>query len=191
MGLLSTKLTANEYLAWERSEPERHEFFRGEVFAMSGGSLRHSALAMAIGGDLRAAARGSNCRVHSSDQRVVLVEGEHYVYPDVTMVCGRHQVAEGATDVLVNPCVVIEVLSPSTEAYDRGDKWAAYRRLPSLVEYVLISQVHARIEVFRREREHWVYDVAEADDKLTLADRFEIEVDRVYEGIFELPPTIE
>lgn len=107
------------------------------------------------------------------------------------MVCGRHQVAEGAADVLVNPCVVIEVLSPSTEAYDRGDKWAAYRRLPSLVEYVLISQMHARIEVFRREREHWVYDVAEAGDKLTLADRFEIEVDAVYEGIFELPPSIE
>ena len=154
---------------------------------MSGGSLRHSALTMAIGGDLRAAARGSDCRVHSSNQRVVLVPGEHYVYPDVSVVCGHHQLVDGTTDVLVNPCVVVEVMSPSTEAYDRGDKWAAYRRLPSLREYVLLSQMLPRIEVFRRERDHWVYDVAEAGDRLILMGRFELQVDAVYEGIFELP----
>jgi Uma2 family endonuclease len=180
-------MTASEYLAWEREQVERHEFFRGEVFAMSGGSFRHSALAMAIGGELRAATRGSGCHVHSSDRRVVVTPGEHYVYPDVTLVCGPHEVAEGTSDVLVNPCVIIEVLSRSTEAYDRGDKWVAYQRIPSLCEYVLVSQTVPRIEIYRREGEGWHYEVIEAGERLTLAGRFEIEVDAVYEGIFELP----
>jgi Uma2 family endonuclease len=135
---------------------------------------------------------GSDCRVHSSDLRVVLAPNEHYVYPDVSMVCGHHEVADSNPEILVNPCVVIEVLSPSTEAYDhgdkwRGDKWAAYRRLASLREYVLVSQAHARIEVLRRERDHWVNDVAEAGEGLILAERFELDVDTIYAGIFELP----
>jgi Uma2 family endonuclease len=180
-------MTASEYLAWEREQVERHEFYRGEVFAMSGGSLRHSALAAAITGDLRAAARGSHCRVHSSDRRVVVSPGEHYVYPDVTLVCGPHELAEGTRDVLTNPCVIIEVLSRSTEAYDRGDKWAAYRRLPSLCEYVLVSQTLPRIEIFRREGDGWHYEVIEAGERLILAGQFELEVDVIYEGIFELP----
>jgi Uma2 family endonuclease len=188
MGLPSTNaMTASDYLTWEREQVERHEYCRGEVFAMTGGSLRHSALAGAIGGVLWAAVRDSGCRVLSSDQRVVVIPGQHYVYPDVSLICGPHELAEGTHDVLANPCVVIEVLSPSTEAYDRGDKWAAYRQIPALREYVLVSQARPRIEVFRRDGEHWQYEVYEAGDRLTLADRFELEVDAIYEGVFDLP----
>lgn len=180
-------MSASEYLAWERQQSERHEYCRGEVFAMTGGSLRHSALSMAIGGDLRAAARGTDCRVLSADQRVVVLPDAHYVYPDVTLVCGAHELVEGTTDVLANPCVVIEVLSPSTEAYDRGDKWAAYRKIASLREYVLVSQSSARIEVFRRDGERWQYEVVEAGEQLRLVGRFELDVDGIYDGVFELP----
>jgi Uma2 family endonuclease len=110
----------------------------------------------------------------------------HYVYPDVTLVCGAHELAEGTSDVLSNPCVIIEVLSRSTEAYDRGDKWAAYRRIPSLREYVLVSQALPRIEIFRREGERWHFEVVETGERLTLAGRFELEVDSIYDGILEL-----
>jgi Uma2 family endonuclease len=180
-------MDASEYLAWEREQTERHEFRRGEVFAMPGASLRHSALVAAIAGELGNAVRGRDCHVHGPNLRVAVMPGEHYVYPDVTLVCGAHELADGAPDVLANPCVIIEVLSRSTEAYDRGDKWAAYQRLPSLREYVLVSQTEARIEVFRRQGDGWQYEVVEAGQRLTLAGQFELEVDAIYEGIFELP----
>jgi Uma2 family endonuclease len=186
-GMRSPKMSASEYLAWEREQPDRHEFVRGEVFAMSGGSLRHSALAASITRELGVATRGYGCHVHTSDRRVVVTPGEHYVYPDVTLVCGPHELAEGTRDVLANPCVVVEVLSRSTEAYDRGDKWLAYRRIASLREYVLVSQTAPRIEIYRREGEGWHYEVVEAGGQLVLAGEFELEVDAIYEGIFELP----
>src|SRR5690606_21529282 len=178
-GLPSAKMSASEYLAWEREQPERHEFYRGEVFAMAGGSLRHSALAASIARELGNAALSSDCHVHTSDRRVVVAPGEHYVYPDLTLVCGPHELAEGSRDVLTNPYVIIEVLSRSTEAYDRGDKWAAYRQIPSLCEYVLVSQTLPRIEIFRRKGEGWHYEVAEAGQRLNLAGQFELEVDAI------------
>ena len=186
-GMPSAKMSASEYLAWEREQLDRHEFFRGEVFAMAGGSLRHSALAASVTRDLGVVVRGSGCQVHSSDRRVVVSPSVHYVYPDVTLVCGAHELVEGTNDVLLNPCVIIEVLSRSTEAYDRGDKWAAYQRIQSLREYVLVSQTSPRIEIFRREGERWHYEVVEAGGRLTLAGRFQLEVDSIYEDIFEIP----
>jgi Uma2 family endonuclease len=186
MGLPAARMTAGQYLAWERSQLDRHEFFCGEVFAMAGGSLRHSALSAAIAGELRTAARGSDCIVHSSDQRVVVRPGEHYVYPDVTLVCGGHELAEGSSDLLTNPCAIVEVLSRSTEAYDRGEKWAAYRLIAALREYVLVSQTQARVEIYRRDRDAWRYEVVEAGGRLTIAG-FELSVDAIYEGVFALP----
>jgi len=187
MGLPSNPMTAAGYLAWEREQLERHEFCRGDVFAMSGGSPRHNAISAAIVGDLRVATRGSSCRVLSSDQRVVVFPGEHYVYPDVSLVCGSFELAEGTNDVLANPCAVFEVLSPGTEAYDRGDKWAAYRRLASLREYVLVSQVLPRVEVYRRADDDWRYEVIEAGGRLRLEAGFELNIDAIYDGVFELP----
>lgn len=187
MGLPSTGMTASEYLAWERLQPERHEYYRGEVFLMAGGSPRHNAISAAIIRDLGVAARGSACRVLTSDQRIVARPGEHYVYADASLVCGPFELAEGTTDVLANPRAIFEVLSRSTEAYDRGDKWAAYRRLPSLSEYLLVSQAVPRIEHFQRQAKGWRYEVLEAGGRITLGEGFELEIDAIYDGVLDFP----
>src|SRR5262245_44212638 len=118
-----SRMSAEQYLAWERAQLDRHEFFRGEVFEMAGGRLRHNALSMARGSELRIALRGTGSRAFSSDQRIAARPGEHYVYPDVSVVHGPPELEPGTNDVLLNPGVIVEVLSPSTEQYDRGLKW--------------------------------------------------------------------
>jgi Uma2 family endonuclease len=187
LGLPSTGMTAAEYLAWERTQPERHEYFRGEVFLMAGGSPRHNALAAAIIRDLGNAALGTSCRVLTSDQRIVTRPGEHYVYADASLLCGSFELAEDTSDVLANPRAIFEVLSRSTEAYDRGEKWAAYRRIPSLTEYFLVAQSLPRIECYKREGTGWHYDVTEAGGRIVLGERFELQIDALYDGVFELP----
>jgi Uma2 family endonuclease len=182
-----SRMSAEQYLAWERTQLDRHEFFRGEVFEMAGGRLRHGALSAAVIGELRNALRGSEGRVFSSDMRIAARPGEHYVYPDASVVHGRSELEPGTTDVLVNPSVIVEVLSPSTERYDRGLKWESYRAMPSVVDYLLVSQASARIEHYRREAgSDWHYHVAEAGDRVVLSSGAAIEVSAVYEGIFEI-----
>ena len=178
---------ATEYLEWERQQPGKHEFHQGEVFAMAGGSPRHNFLSTAIGSELRAAPRSRGCHVLSSDQRVSVEQGARYVYTDTVVVCGRMETEPKAYDVLINPQVVVEILSPSTEAYDRGAKWEAYQRLPSLTDYLLLSQQSARIEHYRREADgSWRYRVASTGDAIVLANEAQLTVDAIYEGAFEL-----
>src|ERR1044071_1136427 len=137
-------LTPDEYLAWERTQPVRHEFFHGEVFAMAGGSPRHNVLCIRVSSRLETQLR-DRCFVMSSDQRVVAAHRERYVYPDVSVVCGPLLMEPGTSDVLANPTIVVEVLSASTEQYDRGVKWESYQRIESLTDSVLVSQSHRRI----------------------------------------------
>jgi Uma2 family endonuclease len=180
------RMTAAEYLAWEREQPEKHEYHHGEVFAMAGGSTRHNFLSSSMSGELRAALRGK-CQVLSSDQRISANEGERYVYADVVVVCGTVQTEPGTRDVLANPSVIVEVLSQSTEGYDRGAKWDAYQRLPSLTDYVLVAQAVARIEHYRRQADGWWrYQRLEAGESLTLSNGATVAVDAVFEGAFEL-----
>ena len=181
-------VTPAEYLAWEREQPNRHEFFQGEVFAMAGGSMRHDALCIAIGSSLRAALSSRGCFVMSSDQRLGMAGGTRYVYPDVTVVCGGVQVEADTRDVLVNPTILVEVLSASTEQYDRGLKWEGYQRIPSLTDYLLVSQAEVRIEMFRRGADGaWTYRAVGAGERLTLTGGIELDVDAVYASVFELP----
>lgn len=181
-------MSASEYLAWERTQSERHEYVHGEVFAMAGGSPRHNALAAAVIGDLRSELRGGPCRVLSSDQRIVARDGEHYVYPDVSVVCGPVELAKDTHDVLTNPWAVFEVLSRSTEPYDRGDKWASYRQIPSLSHYLLVSQASPRIEWFRRQSDGaWRYEVVELGGRISLSGEISLTIDSIYDGIFDLP----
>jgi Uma2 family endonuclease len=181
------RMTKAEYLVWERSQPEKHEYHLGEVFAMAGGSPRHNYLANAAGAELRAALRGRPCHVLSSDQRISLQEGQRYVYADVVVTCGQLRLEPGASDVLANPSVVVEVLSPGTEAYDRGRKWESYQQLVSLTDYLLISQTSARVEHYQRESDGtWRYREVTAGGSLDLATGASLSVDALYEGAFQL-----
>jgi len=180
-------MTAAEYLAWEADQLERHEFFDGEVFAMAGGTLRHNALTAAITMELGIAFRGGKCRVLSTDQRIVARDRKHYVYADASVVCGAQELQPGTTDVLMNPSVVVEVLSKGTEAYDRGLKWESYRELPSVTDYLLLSQSAPGIEHYRREASgEWHYRAVPAGGTVTLTNGATIAVDAVYAGVFEL-----
>ncbi|HVK75265.1 MAG TPA: Uma2 family endonuclease [Kofleriaceae bacterium] len=181
-------VTPSEYLAWEREQRARHEYFDGEVFAMAGGSMRHNALCGAVVETLRTALRGRGCFVMTSDQRVAMDHGRRYVYPDVTGVCGEILMQPDARDVLLNPAILVEVLSASTEQYDRGLKWEGYQRIPSLTDYILASQAEARIEIFRRGADGaWTYRAVGAGERLTLTGGVELDVDAIYAGAFELP----
>lgn len=181
------RMTAAEYLAWERLQPDKHEFHLGEVFAMAGGSPRHNFLASALIGELRTTVRGQGCVVLSSDQRISAQSGERYVYADAVVVCGGVQTEPAAADVLANPTVVVEVLSPRTEAYDRGSKWEAYQRLATLTDYLLVAQTQVRVEHYRREPDgSWRYEVIAAGGTITMANGLRLAIDAVYEGAFDL-----
>lgn len=143
-------LTSQQYLEVERAADFKSEFYGGEMFAMSGGSLPHSLIAINFGAELRQALKG-RCRVLGSDLRVRATEKGLYTYPDVTVICGEPQFVDGRRDTVVNPVLIVEVLSESTEAHDRGLKFAQYRLIESLKEYVLVSQSEPRVETFLRQ----------------------------------------
>lgn len=180
-----TKMTPAEYLAFERTQTDaKHEYLHGEITAMSGASLIHNMIVTNLVISLGTQMRGRPCNVFSSDMRVKVPATGLYTYPDVAALCGTPQLEDDAVDTLLNPSVIIEVLSPSTEAYDRGAKFAHYQTIESLQEYVLVAQDKLRIEIFRRQ-EHgdWLYSVAETPEttvrlevincELTLADAYE------------------
>jgi Uma2 family endonuclease len=124
---LRTRLTPQEYLAFERSAEQRHEYADGEIFAMPGGTREHSLIAGNVYGELSTALLERRCEVHGSDMRIKIPATERYVYPDASVVCGRPVFDDDTRDTLVNPVVIVEVLSDSSEAYDRGDKFGHYR----------------------------------------------------------------
>jgi Uma2 family endonuclease len=149
-------MTQAEYVTFEERAVERHEYLRGEVFAMAGGSLEHAALASALARDVGSALADKPCRVFSADARVRIEATNMTTYPDLSVVCGQLLRAPSDDRALLNPVVLFEVLSESTEAYDRGAKASHYRHIPSLREYVLVSQTEPRVEVQRRNAAgHW------------------------------------
>lgn len=143
----SPRLTYAEYLEREATAAQKHDFINGEILAMAGGSIEHGALASAIAGEVRTALIGKPCRTFSSDVRVSVEATGATFYPDVSIACGKLETAKGDSQAVANPVVIVEVLSDSTEAYDRGAKAFHYCRLPSLKEYVLVSPADRRIEL--------------------------------------------
>ncbi len=145
------RYTYGEYLTYERDSELKHEYDDGEIIAMAGGSLRHNALALRIGAALESS-RKPGCTAFQSDQRVRVLATGRVTYPDVSMICGPADVDPGdpAGQTITNPTLIVEVLSPTTEHVDRGNKWQHYQRIPSLQEYVLVSQSEPRIEWYRR-----------------------------------------
>ena len=159
-----------EYLAYEHASELKHEYIGGEVVARVGGSRRHSALAAKVTAAL-GTTRPAGCNVFQSDLRIRILASGVATYPDVSMVCGPTEVnpADPSGETVTNPTLVVEVLSASTEQIDRGFKWQQYQRVPSLQEYVLVSQMSPRVEIYRRLAvDRWEYvDVKEGTVKLS------------------------
>jgi Uma2 family endonuclease len=145
------KLTEAEYLALERAAEFKSEFFAGEMFAMAGGSPVHSLVATNLAGEFRGKLKGRPCVPYNSDLRIQVQATGLMTYPDLSVICGEMEFAPGTDDTATNPTVLVEVLSDSTEAYDRGRKFENYRQLPSLREYLLVSQREPRFEQFIRQ----------------------------------------
>ena len=183
--VIRTRLSEHEYLEFERSSPDKHEYADGEIFAMSGGTFEHSAVTANILGEARSALAGRRCRVLESNMRVKVAATGRYVYPDASIFCGQPEFADETRATLINPRLILEVLSDSTEACDRGDKFAGYRSIPSFQEYVLASQKQPRIEVFTRQPDgSWTLRIYGPGERAMFASvECSIEVDKVYEGV--------
>src|SRR6266851_6519501 len=143
-------ITPEQYLELERQADTKSEYFAGEIFAMAGGSPEHNLISGNAFGVLWSQLRDSPCTPYNSDMKVRVAE-DLYAYPDVTVVCGEAQFAGEEREVLLNPTLIVEVLSPSTEAWDRGGKFEQYRQRESLQEYVLVTQVRPHVERFARQ----------------------------------------
>lgn len=183
---MHTGLSPQEYLAFERRSEERHEYADGTVFTRPSGTVEHAAITAAIIAELGSALFGKGCRVLTSDMRIHIPTTGRYVYPDGSIVCGRPEFLDDQRDTLLNPRLVLEVLSDSTEAYDRGDKFAQYRTIPSFQEYVLASQKEPRLEVFTRQPDgSWLLRIYGPGERAVLSSAgCSLEVDRVYLDVF-------
>jgi Uma2 family endonuclease len=149
-------VTPEAYLEFERHSETKNEYFGGEIFAMAGASMEHNQITLNIAGLLRNQLRGRTCQAFASDMRVKVPTSGLYTYPDVVVACGEVQLEDRRRDTLLNPTLIVEVLSDSTAYYDRGEKFAQYRRIDSLQEYVLVSQDRFRVERYIRRGNEWV-----------------------------------
>lgn len=179
------RMTYAEFLAFEEASDTKHEYLDGNVFERAGGTITHAALGAAVGTALANALRDRACRVLSSDVRVRSKATKLSTYPDVTVVCQKIEVDADDSHGVLNPTLIVEVLSESTEGYDRGAKAAHYRRIPSLREYVLVGQGEPLIEVYRRnERGNWeLFVEARRGERATLTscgEPIELDVDAIY-----------
>jgi Uma2 family endonuclease len=167
---LQKLLSAQDYLALERQAEFKSEYFAGEVFAMAGASQRHNLIATNIIRTLSTQLLERNCNVYPSDMRVKISRIGKYTYPDIVVACGDELFEDGQNDTLLNPVLIIEILSDSTEAYDRGKKFEHYQSLESLQEYILISQDPYRLERYvRQDNRTWTYtEFHLVDDVATL-----------------------
>jgi len=180
------KISIEEYLEMENAATEKHEYYKGEIFAMSGAKLPH----IAINGNLFVALanrlKGKKCKPYNSDTRIHIPSSTLFTYPDITIICGKAITLNGDDWNVLNPTVIIEVLSPSTKNYDRGEKFKLYRDIPTLKEYILADSQSIHIEVFRlNEHNHWeLEEYNSIDDLLHIKVIDEkIPLSEIYEGV--------
>ncbi|MBW4670381.1 MAG: Uma2 family endonuclease [Cyanomargarita calcarea GSE-NOS-MK-12-04C] len=176
-------MTPQEFLAWEKNQQLRHEYINGEVFAMTGGTKPHNRIALNLATALDGFVAEKGCDVYINDVKVELSPSGPYHYPDVVVTCDARD--RESIDLVQYPCLIAEVLSPSTEAFDRGKKFMKYRQLSTLKEYVLIQSDEIGVECFRRNDEGlWVLHSYGAGDILTLESvGFSIPVDKLYRQV--------
>lgn len=183
MEVARQRYTFPEYLALEAISPVRHEYCGGHVWAMAGGSPDHAGIAVNVSTTLANQLRGKPRRVFSSDLRVRVRETGLATYPDVSVVCGslESDPDDASGQTVVNPIVIVEVLSPSTEDYDRGEKLAHYKSIPSLQEMVLVAHDQHRIELWRRAGDSWTLEVVSERGSVELRSvECRLELDEVY-----------
>lgn len=163
-------MTVNDYLAWEAEQAVKHDFFRGEVFAMTGGTLRHNKATLASAIAFKAHLKGQACEVFFGDVKVAVNVAQHMFYPDVVVTCNTNDLSDLNAAQISAPVLVLEVLSPSTAAYDRGQKFLSLQKLSSLQEYALLDVQAPRLEVHRRNAagrfELYVFEGADCEAEL-------------------------
>jgi Uma2 family endonuclease len=179
-------VTPEAYLVAERASDVKHEYIAGEVFAMSGGSYAHSRIAANIIRSLGNQLDGAPCEVATNDLRIHVERTGMYTYPDAVVICGEPRFHDRERDTLLNPFLLVEVLSESTEGYDRGEKFAHYRAIPSLQHYVLVSQARQRIEHYARQPDDgWALHVAEKPGAsvILVPNKLRLELATVYQRV--------
>ena len=185
-----TYLTPEEYIAFERkflpdSEIVRHEYMNGEIIPMPGASFPHNLITMNISARLHANLQGTGCTVFANDMRISIRTAKSYFYPDVGVVCGEPRFEDDVFDTLLNPIILVEVLSPSTKDYDRGEKFTHYRQLTSLQEYVLVDQDQILVEHYHCQEKQWILtDFQRLDEILPLTSiQRELSLSETYERV--------
>jgi Uma2 family endonuclease len=177
------RFTPEEYFQWEEQQKIRHEYINGEVYAMSGGTINHSKIASNLNFILKSHLRAGGCQVLTSDARVNIVQSNDYVYPDLSVTCDDRD--RSTSQYITYPCLVIEVLSPSTANYDRGDKFRMYRRNHSLQDYLLIDTEKIAIDLYRQnELGNWEIVNYQAGDMIELKSvNLSCLIEDIYEDI--------
>lgn len=175
--------TADDYLAWEECSPEKHEFLAGEIFAMVGATDAHVTITLNLAALLHAHLRGKSCRVYMADMKLRVETADAFFYPDLLVTCTAEDHA--SPRFKRQPTLLVEVLSESTAAFDRGRTFAIYRQLPSLREYVLIEQERMSVECFRRnEQDRWFLQAYGPGDRVDLVSvAFSTPIEMLYENV--------
>ena len=149
-------ISLEEYLKFEETSEIKHEYYQGAINALTGATENHCLIVMAVGSSLGVQLEGKSCRLYPGDFRLKIEAVKLYTYPDLSVICGETQLADRRKDTFLNPTLLVEVLSESTEAYDRGKKAGFYRTIPSLQEYLLIAQDSPHVEHYRRHNQGWL-----------------------------------
>jgi len=179
------KLTIEEYLQFEKASNEKHEYYKGEIFAMSGASNRHNWIFKNLYGNLAHQLKGNPCQPFGPDMRMHILENTLFTYPDISIYCGDPTLTSFDEDTVVNPTIIIEILSRSTEQYDRGNKFKLYRDIPTLKEYILVDSESIRVESFQlNEKRLWeLHEYRFLTEVLSIpALQLTIPLSEIYEG---------
>lgn len=179
------RLTVEEYLEQELAAEFRSEYYKGEVFAMSGGSRHHARIILNIAAELRQALRGKPCNVYITDVRLGVTKADLYTYPDIMVTCGAEEMLDQKSETLLNPVLIIEVLSPSTQGYDRGAKFEHYRTLKSVREYLTVAQDRIHVEQHVRQPDNrWLLtEHAQPEATVNLSIMVDLKMSDIYEKV--------
>lgn len=183
-------MTEEEYLEFDRNADYRSEFVRGEMYAMAGGSIRHSRATMNFGAALWIQLASRDCAAFSSDTRIRTAHTSDYVYADISVVCGKPEIVGNAADILLNPKVIVEVQSPSTSDYDHGTRFELYREIVSLSDYIMVHITVPFVEHYTRQSDSkWILqEYRDINTAVSIPSiGCEIPLEQIYRGVFELP----